>query len=150
MKCSKCGTKISVFNQSGNLCKTCIENTPGWREATAALEAKRLEDEACERLAKQEAERERRKRATRLILTTETAHNLPVTDRLGIVTAEVVFGVDVFKDLFADARGIVGGRSQTIQKVLRDAREECLREQRERIKQKTLETRRLHHSQRAA
>lgn len=147
MKCSQCGTKIGLLNQYGSLCKNCAG---GWQAATAGMEAKRKEAEARERLAKQEAERERRKRATRLILTTETAHNLPVTDRLGIVTAEVVFGVNVFKDLFADARGIVGGRSQTIQKVLRDAREECLREQRERIKQKTLETRRLHHSQRAA
>lgn len=62
------------------------------------------------------------------ILTTETAHNLPVTDRLGIITAESVLGMNVFKDIMADIRGIAGGRSKTLQKGLRDAREICLTE----------------------
>ncbi len=62
------------------------------------------------------------------MLTTETAHNLPVTERLGIVTAESVLGMNVFKDIMADIRGIAGGRSKTLQKGLRDAREICLTE----------------------
>ena len=35
----------------------------------------------------------------RIILTTETAHNLPVSERLEIVTAEVVIGMHLFKDI---------------------------------------------------
>ncbi len=67
-------------------------------------------------------------RLAAFILTTETAHNLPVTERLGIVTAEAVLGMNALKDIMSDVRGLVGGRSQTLQKGLRDAREICLTE----------------------
>ncbi len=67
-------------------------------------------------------------RVQSMILTTETAHDLRVAERLGIVTAELVFGVNAFRDLFADVRGVFGGRAKGMQNVLRDAKNECLRE----------------------
>ena len=66
-----------------------------------------------------------------IILTTETAHNLPVTERLGIVTAECVFGMHIFKDLFTAGRDLFGGRSATMQNTLKDARNTVLKELRE-------------------
>jgi uncharacterized protein YbjQ (UPF0145 family) len=45
-----------------------------------------------------------------------------------IVTAECVFGMNIFRDLFAAARDLFGGRSVATQKVLRDARRTALRE----------------------
>lgn len=51
-----------------------------------------------------------------------------VVKRLDIVTAECVYGVNIFRDLFAAVRDIVGGRAQSIQDVLRDARKTCLYE----------------------
>lgn len=58
------------------------------------------------------------------------AKNLPITteawigdvERLGIVATEVVFGMNIFKDLLAKVRDIVGGRSGVVQKTLEDAR----------------------------
>lgn len=63
-----------------------------------------------------------------IILTTETAHNLPVAERLDIVTAEVVIGMHLFKDIASAFRDTFGGRSKVMQEGLRDARKVALQE----------------------
>ncbi|HEY9163942.1 MAG TPA: YbjQ family protein [Magnetovibrio sp.] len=64
-----------------------------------------------------------------MILTTEfSMPEYRVTQRLEIITAECVFGMNMFRDMFASIRDIVGGRSSASQKVLRDARRTCLTE----------------------
>lgn len=63
-----------------------------------------------------------------VLLTTETATNLNIIERIEIVTAEVAYGMNIFKDLFAQTRDIVGGRSKAIQKTMRDARRTALYE----------------------
>jgi uncharacterized protein YbjQ (UPF0145 family) len=63
-----------------------------------------------------------------IILTTETAPNLNITKRIEIVTAECAFGMNIFKDLFAGIRDIVGGRSEAVQKTMRDSRRTALYE----------------------
>ena len=57
-----------------------------------------------------------------ILLTTETAPNLNITKRIEIVTAECAFGMNIFKDLFAGVRNVVGGRSDAVQKTMRDNR----------------------------
>ena len=47
---------------------------------------------------------------------------------LGIVTAECVLGINVFRDMLGGLRDIFGGRSGTHQKALRQARQTCLEE----------------------
>jgi uncharacterized protein YbjQ (UPF0145 family) len=64
----------------------------------------------------------------RIILTTETAHNLPVAERLDIVSAEVVIGMHLFKDVASAFRDVFGGRSKVMQDGLRDARKTALAE----------------------
>lgn len=61
-------------------------------------------------------------------LTTETSPTLNITRRIEIVTAEVAYGMNIFKDLFAGVRDIVGGRSEVVQKTMRDARRTALYE----------------------
>ena len=63
-----------------------------------------------------------------IVLTTETAPNLNITKRIEIVTAEVAFGMNVFKDLFAGVRNVVGGRSEAVQSTMRDSRRTALYE----------------------
>ena len=63
-----------------------------------------------------------------IVLTTETAPNLNITRRIEIVTAECAFGMNIFKDLFAGIRDIVGGRSEAVQKTMRDSRRTALYE----------------------
>lgn len=42
-----------------------------------------------------------------------------------VVSAECVFGVNIFRDIFASVRNFVGGRSASYQKVLKDAKATC-------------------------
>ena len=68
------------------------------------------------------------KKIEAILLTTETAPNLNITKRIEIVTAECAFGMNIFKDLFAGVRDIVGGRSEAVQKTMRDSRKTVLYE----------------------
>jgi len=63
-----------------------------------------------------------------ILLTTETAPDLNITKRIEIVTAECAFGMNIFKDLFASVRDIVGGRSKAVQQTMRDSRRTALYE----------------------
>ena len=54
--------------------------------------------------------------------------NYEIEDEIGIVTAECVYGMNIFRDMFAGVRDFFGGRSKASQKVLRDARNSCLNE----------------------
>ena len=54
--------------------------------------------------------------------------NYSIEDEIGIVTAECVFGMNIFRDFFAGMSDFFGGRSEASQKVLRDARNNCLNE----------------------
>lgn len=63
-----------------------------------------------------------------IMLTTETNPNLNIQKRLEIISAECVFGMNMFRDVFAGVRDVFGGRSKATQKVLRDARRKVLEE----------------------
>lgn len=58
-----------------------------------------------------------------MILTTTTLiEGKTVREYLGVVTGEVIVGANIFKDLFAGIRDIVGGRAGAYESTLRDAR----------------------------
>ncbi|WP_306253129.1 YbjQ family protein [Parvularcula sp. IMCC14364] len=44
----------------------------------------------------------------------------------GVTTGEAILGVNVFRDLFAGIRDIIGGRSGSYQKALREARDHAM------------------------
>jgi uncharacterized protein YbjQ (UPF0145 family) len=60
--------------------------------------------------------------------TTPTIEGRPIQQYFGIVTGESIIGANLFRDLFASVRDIVGGRSGSYEKVLGDARRTALRE----------------------
>lgn len=64
--------------------------------------------------------------------TTPTVEGHPVTQYFGIVTGETIIGANLFRDMFASIRDIVGGRSGSYEKVLGEARNTALREMGER------------------
>src|SRR3546814_15926033 len=47
---------------------------------------------------------------------------------LGIVTGEEIVGANIFRDLFANIRDIVGGRSGSYERILAEAREQAIEE----------------------
>lgn len=63
-----------------------------------------------------------------LLTTTNLIEGKPIQQYLGIVTAETIIGANIFKDIFAGIRDIVGGRSGTYERVIEEARTNALRE----------------------
>ena len=63
-----------------------------------------------------------------LITTTPTVEGKRIREYRGIVTGEAILGANIFRDLFAGVRDIVGGRSAAYEKELRTARETALAE----------------------
>lgn len=63
-----------------------------------------------------------------ILTTTSHVDGRQVTRYHGIVTSEVILGANIFRDLFAGVRDIVGGRSGSYEKPLRDARRTALDE----------------------
>lgn len=65
----------------------------------------------------------------RMILTTTNGVDGKTANQyLGIVTGETIIGANIFKDFFASIRDIVGGRSGSYERVLREAKETALKE----------------------
>ena len=63
--------------------------------------------------------------------TTNVIEGKPAKNYLGIVSGETIIGANIFKDLFASIRDIVGGRSGSYEKVLREAKDTALKEMEE-------------------
>ncbi len=125
--CAACGKKLTVFNKGNDeRCTDCLSGR-GPKSADYSDESVQ------ERLARAEAEKERIEehecKINSVMLTTETyPEGLKITKRIEVVTAECAFGMNIFKDLFAGVRDIVGGRSKAVQKTLQDTRRTALYE----------------------
>ncbi|HMP92306.1 MAG TPA: heavy metal-binding domain-containing protein [Phnomibacter sp.] len=60
--------------------------------------------------------------------TTNNIEGRPVQQYLGVISAETIIGANIFKDLFAGIRDIVGGRSGTYERVLQEAKQSAMQE----------------------
>jgi uncharacterized protein YbjQ (UPF0145 family) len=63
-----------------------------------------------------------------LMSTTTVIEGRPVSQYLGVVTGEAIIGANIFRDIFASVRDIVGGRSATYERALGEAREVAMSE----------------------
>jgi uncharacterized protein YbjQ (UPF0145 family) len=66
-----------------------------------------------------------------IVSTTNNIEGRPVKNYLGIVTGETIIGANILKDFFAGIRDIVGGRSGSYERVLREAKDTALKEMKE-------------------
>lgn len=66
-----------------------------------------------------------------IVTTTPGLEGRRIVEYLGVVTGETVLGANIFRDLFAGIRDIVGGRSGSYEKELKKAREIAFEEIRE-------------------
>ncbi len=60
--------------------------------------------------------------------TTSTIEGKKITAYLGVVTADVIIGANIFSDIFAGIRDIVGGRSATYEKKFLEGKTMALKE----------------------
>ena len=63
-----------------------------------------------------------------ILSTTPQIEGHPIREYKGVVTGETIIGANVFKDLFAGIRDIVGGRAGSYEKVLIEAKDTSMRE----------------------
>ena len=70
-----------------------------------------------------------------LMSTTTALEGKPISRYIGIVTGEAIIGANVFRDMFAAVRDIVGGRSATYERALAEAREVALGEMQKRAEE---------------
>lgn len=133
-RCSSCLQLVYgrvLRHQSSNWCESCYTGRFGRlpltpEEAAAAREAAaRAQRDAVAALAPTGA----RISVEDVILTTAPQlEGYRVVKTLEIVTAECVFGMNIFRDVLAGFTDVFGGRSDATQAVLRDARKTCLAE----------------------
>lgn len=125
--CKECGKSYGFFEGGNGYCGACYKGRPllpteriRIEEAERAKEAAVARDEQAQRKADE---------IEAVVLTTEAyPQGLTITRRIEVVTAECAFGMNIFKDLFAGVRDIVGGRSEAVQKTMRDSRRVALYE----------------------
>jgi uncharacterized protein YbjQ (UPF0145 family) len=126
--CWKCKRKITVEE------KTAAESKDAERERAANLSEEEKNEIALSNakqngdwcsLPKEVLENEVKKIK---ITTSYQIANANIESEIDVITAEVVYGMNIFKDLFASVRDVVGGRSDAVQKILKDARKTVLYE----------------------
>lgn len=98
--CGQCGEEVLPENMVNNLCGFCASRRGAANSNREALD--------------------------KILLTTEMATDLNVVKRFGVVASERIYGVNIFKDMFASVRDIVGGANKSGEDVLRDARNSVL------------------------
>ena len=69
-----------------------------------------------------------------LVLTTNQIEGKRITEYLGLVSGEAILGANIFKDLFAGIRAIVGGRSAAYEQELSQAKDIAVQEMIEQAK----------------
>jgi uncharacterized protein YbjQ (UPF0145 family) len=66
-----------------------------------------------------------------IVTTTPSVEGRTITQYHGIVTGEAILGANIFRDLFAAVRDVVGGRSAAYEQELGKARRTALAEMEE-------------------
>ena len=108
VECSECGKSISYLQLDGGVCENCHSS-------------QKQKDNESERIMLQSV--------NKILLTTaHTLQDVTVTKYLGVVSAECAYGMNMFKDMFANVRNLVGGRSAAVEDTMRDSRETVMQE----------------------
>jgi len=63
-----------------------------------------------------------------IVTTTPSVEGRRIVAYLGIVGGEAILGANVFRDLFASIRDIVGGRSGAYERTLREAKDPAIQD----------------------
>ena len=63
-----------------------------------------------------------------LVVTTPTVSGSRITKTYGLVSGEAILGANIFKDIFASVRDVVGGRSAAYEGELRKGKDIAIRE----------------------
>lgn len=118
--CSDCGKKIGFLDSVGGRCADCHFKVVRLTKGNGV--GAPIPDEADASVEVREAD------LNNIILSTEAAPDLAVSERIDIITAEFAVGMNVLTDIFNAWRDFFGGRSKSYQNTLKDARKTVLLE----------------------
>lgn len=69
-----------------------------------------------------------------ILTSTDGVEGAAITQYLGIVSGDAVMGANIFRDLFASVRDVVGGRAGSYEKLLQEAKQTALDDMAERAR----------------
>ena len=70
-----------------------------------------------------------------IVTTTHDIQGRPISDYLGIIVGESIIATNIFRDIGASLRDIVGGRSGSYEKKMNEAREIAVKEMEEKARE---------------
>jgi len=82
-----------------------------------------MKDGYCKECRKPVNIEERAKRNS-IMLTTETNIDIKIDKRIDLISSECIYGINLVKDFFAGIRNVVGGNIESLEKSLKDAKNE--------------------------
>lgn len=124
--CKVCGGRFGLIELRDGMCKPCRSESLEREKAVEDQQERRLVDAG---LTANVSARILDEKAAHIILT--TGFDIPgrITDSIvSIVGAEAAVGMNIFRDIANNWVDALGGRSGSVQKVLKDAREIAMRE----------------------
>lgn len=131
MQCESCSNE-TAFNFSAAekvLCRDCAQNEEGPETNENGTTTVFAVSKSPHKKARSTTSPLRKGEVESIIATTlHFIAGREIESELGIVSAECVYGMNLFRDAFAQVRDVFGGRSAATQKVLRDAKDSCLHE----------------------
>ena len=113
LTCPHCDTKLKVPEQRRNMTNKCPK---------------------CRGEIKTTPTKKQQQLADFIVTTTNSIENHAIEQYLGVVTGDTILGINVFRDLMAKVRDVVGGRSETYEKAMSTSRVSALKE----MKQKAI------------
>ena len=127
--CCGCGKDLAEIDWSGRPDSATLEpainlNGDAYCKACISSAREKISPEVIDAARKIEEE----KIQSVIVITTPSLDGYRVAKVVDVISAECVFGMNIFKDFFAGLTDFFGGRSGASQGVLRDARETCIRE----------------------
>lgn len=63
-----------------------------------------------------------------IVTTTPNIEGKTIVNYFGIVSGETIIGANVFRDFFASIRDVIGGRANSYEEVLREAKDTAMKE----------------------
>lgn len=133
-ECIDCGSAVDTSAAFSGRCSKChAKHLVRDLDKSRVTQGLSPHESQAKRQVRNESALEERKLAERhliegILITTESQPNINIQERITIITAECAYGMNIFKDLFAGVRNVVGGRSEAVQSTMRDARETVLYE----------------------
>lgn len=128
--CRGCGKVFSVLKMTDGLCKNCM--SPEVLLYAEAQKERQQREEAEQKIKAEALRLNKPKLLASILVTTEMSVDLSVTERIGIISSQCVYGMNIVKDIFGMFRDVFGGRVVSIENGLKEAHQQVIEDLKER------------------